>query len=162
MEMDKVDTRPLCHRVVVNDNGLALPPADACLRYGIVARVIFQRRDGMTLGAPSELEDVAWSLWPAQWELFARWPKYESLPMQFYRREAEMLERTEQRLARIDTAVIHLLAGQRSACGEVHGHPCEWPTEPVSHTWVRLDRAWRISCQRCREIATQRLAGKTA
>lgn len=156
--MSHVDARPMCHRVVVNDSGLALPPDAACLRYGIVSRVIFQRNDGWKLGAPPELEDIAWTLWPDRWELFARWPSYDSLPMQFYGREAEMTERMMARCS-AEEKQIHLLDGTRAACGELHGHPVEWGPD---HTWVRIDRAWRISCPRCREIAMQRLAGRTA
>lgn len=153
-----ININPLCNRVVVNDTGLALPPSAACLNYGVVARVIFVRGDGWALGAPAELEHIAYALWQDSWLAFARWPDYHYVPIELYRKPA-MVNEIEESAARVESSVIHLIdGGCDSACGDCRGHPVEWPREPVHHTWVRLDRAWRITCDKCREIAAARLA----
>jgi hypothetical protein len=157
--MHAVDTRPMCHRVVVNENGLALPPDVAMLQYAVGAKVIFQRNDGWTLGAPPQFERIAWELWRDQWLCFARWPLYEALPMEFYKAPGQEGGSMVEQRTTSAKHVIHLLVGVASACGSPKGHPVEWPTKPVSHTWVRLDRAWRITCPECRRLAEARLAG---
>lgn len=155
--MNAIDTRPMCHRVVVNENGLALSPENAMLRYAVGAKVIFQRDDGWTLGAPQQFERIAWELWRDNWVCFARWPLYEACPMEFYRPPGqEGGSMAEQRCA-TERSVIHLLVGTSAACGLPKGHPVEWPKD---HTWVRVDRAWRITCPGCRAAAERILSGK--
>ena len=79
-----IDTNPLCERVIVNDCGLALRPAEAFFNRLIVARIIFERVDGWTLGAPPEFERVAYAQWSAEWVAFRRWPDYERQPISKY------------------------------------------------------------------------------
>lgn len=73
----EVDTNPMCDRVIVNDCGLALRPAGAFFGRNICARIIFERVDGWTLGAPPEFERVAYAQWSAEWVAFRRFPDYE-------------------------------------------------------------------------------------
>ena len=50
------------NRVVVDDQGTAVPHTRL-----LKVDVVFVRDDSWTLGAPSELEDVARSLWSDMW-----------------------------------------------------------------------------------------------
>ena len=84
-----VSIKPLCDKVVVNENGLAVRPSEACHIYGVFAKVIFCREDGWTLGAPAELERVAFGTWADKWIGFARWPLYEKQGIAAYRIPAE-------------------------------------------------------------------------
>ena len=80
----QIDTAPMCERVIVNDCGLALRPAEAFFNRLICARIIFERNDGWTLGAPPELERVAHAQWSAEWVAFRCWPDYERQPIAKY------------------------------------------------------------------------------
>ena len=80
----QIDTAPLCERVIINDCGLALRPAEAFFSRQICARIIFERNDGWTLGAPPEFERVAYQQWPAEWVAFRRWPDYERVQIAHY------------------------------------------------------------------------------
>lgn len=73
----EIDIRPMCHKVVVNENCLSVHPAHACHQYGVFAKIIFERNDGWTLGAPEDLEKLAHSLWDGAWVAFRRFPDYE-------------------------------------------------------------------------------------
>jgi len=53
-------------RVVVDAEGTAMSWKRAAER-GIFADAIFIRDDGWSLGAPTELAEVAYSLWPREW-----------------------------------------------------------------------------------------------
>ena len=53
-------------RVVVDREAYGVSPQRA-LGQGIVADVIFVRDDGWTLGAPTDLIDVALATWPEEW-----------------------------------------------------------------------------------------------
>ena len=53
-------------RVVINGHGEALPPRRA-LEMDIIPTVLFVRNDGWVLGAPTELSEVAESLWKGEW-----------------------------------------------------------------------------------------------
>lgn len=76
-------------RVVVNADGFAVRPADACSHYGVFSKVIFERADGWKLGAPPEFERTALAQWPDQWVAFRRWPLYERQPIRDYRIPSE-------------------------------------------------------------------------
>ncbi len=84
-----VDIRPLCDRVVVDRDGTAVRPESAFDDFGVVARVIFVRGDGMAFGAPPELETVAYRLWPGNWKEYGRWSDadrcYVTLPISAYK-----------------------------------------------------------------------------
>ena len=80
-----VDITPLCVRVLVNADGFAVRPHEAAEHYGIYSKVIFQRADGFTLGAPADLERVALAMWTDDWVSFGRWPLYAKQPMREYR-----------------------------------------------------------------------------
>lgn len=53
-------------RVVVSDQGIAIPAADAAVN-GIRPDVVFVRNDGWSLGAPARLEGVARWQWLRFW-----------------------------------------------------------------------------------------------
>jgi len=53
-------------RVVVDKEGTAMSWKRAAER-GIFVDAIFIRDDGWSLGAPTELAEVAYSLWPREW-----------------------------------------------------------------------------------------------
>lgn len=80
----RVDIRPMCQKVVVNEHGRSTHPAQAFHLEGVLAKIIFERNDGWTLGAPAELEAVAHSLWSKQWVAFRRWPGYARQPIKDY------------------------------------------------------------------------------
>lgn len=55
------------NRVVINYEGEAWPATRAKQALGISPEVGFMRNDGWALGAPKELEDVAYRLWADEW-----------------------------------------------------------------------------------------------
>lgn len=80
----EVCTKPMCDRVIVNDCGLALRPAEAFYNRLILSEIIFERVDGWTLGAPPEFERVAYAQWSAEWVAFRRFPDYERVLIDKY------------------------------------------------------------------------------
>ena len=75
----------MCQKVVVNEHGRSCHPAQAFHLEGVLSKIIFERNDGWTLGAPPEFEALALSLWVNQWVAFRRWPLYERQPIKDYR-----------------------------------------------------------------------------
>jgi hypothetical protein len=59
-------------RVLVSQSGDALPPRRAKIDHGISWDIVFIRDDGWSLGAPSALEAIAYSIWPDKWIGFVR------------------------------------------------------------------------------------------
>lgn len=55
-------------RVLVDKSGESVTPRRARSR-GIGYDVVFVRKDGWTLGAPSALEEVARKMWDGEWAL---------------------------------------------------------------------------------------------
>jgi hypothetical protein len=80
----EIDIKPLTDRVVVNSDGLAVRSDRAFHEYGVISRVIFVRGDGFAVGAPNELESVAYGLWSGSWREFRRWPDYAPRPIDEY------------------------------------------------------------------------------
>ena len=64
-------------RVVVTNDGQAVPPSVAIEKFNIVSDVIFVRGDGWSLGAPLVLEQIAEALWPYEWRYVVRLPEYK-------------------------------------------------------------------------------------
>lgn len=62
-------------RVLVNDNGDAVPSQQALVVLKIIPDVVFLRKDGWTLGAPERLETLAFRMWEDEWIGFARTTK---------------------------------------------------------------------------------------
>jgi hypothetical protein len=83
--MPEVDTRPMCDRVVIDNQGRVTRPDDAFHHYGAITRVIFVRGDGWSVGCPEEFELVGYSLWQREWREFRRWPDYALQPISEYR-----------------------------------------------------------------------------
>ena len=61
-------------RVIVNEEGNAVPSEQAKNEFGLVPTVIFLRNDGWSLGVPRYLESVAKKLWRGSWIAVARSP----------------------------------------------------------------------------------------
>ena len=59
-------------RVVIGPEGSATRPSRARDEFSTTPSVIFIRKDGWTLGAPSELERVAYELWAKDWLWYYR------------------------------------------------------------------------------------------
>ena len=68
-------------RVVINRHAEAV---SAGMAPHIRVAVIFKRDDNWTLGAPAELEDVAFNTWPDRWQWFARAPDTHWRPIAEY------------------------------------------------------------------------------
>ena len=83
--MPQVDTKPMTDRVVVNDEGFAVRPAEAFEHYGVISRIIFVRDDGFAVGAPAEFADAAYRLWAGSWREFKVWPDYAPRPISEYK-----------------------------------------------------------------------------
>ena len=58
-------------KVLIDGEGAAVTPARA-RELGVEVSVVFVRHDGWSLGAPRDLEDVAYRLWEREWVTFAR------------------------------------------------------------------------------------------
>ena len=71
-------------KVLVNSNCLSVSPVNAASMYGVYSKIIFERNDGWTIGAPAELEKLAHSLWQKTWVAFRSWPRYERLDISKY------------------------------------------------------------------------------
>lgn len=54
-------------RVVVSADGNAVPPNIALSKYLLVPDVIFVRKDGWTLGAPTQFAKLAFEMWSGEW-----------------------------------------------------------------------------------------------
>jgi len=77
-------------RMVINEEGEALPWSKARQLYNISPEIIFVRNDGWALGAPRELEKTAFQLWADKWIYFARKPEVKLIPISehpFYQNE---------------------------------------------------------------------------
>lgn len=77
-------------RVVINDDGEALPWPRARQEHNILPEIIFVRDDGWTLGAPRQFEKTAFQLWADKWIYFARKPEVALIPISehpFYQRK---------------------------------------------------------------------------
>lgn len=83
--MPAVDIMPMTDRVVINRHGQAVRPDTAFYEHGVLTKIIFVRGDGWAVGAPMELEAVAYALWPSHWREFRCWPKYEPRPISEYK-----------------------------------------------------------------------------
>lgn len=59
-------------RVIVDQHGTGTTPKRA-KELGIDPSIIFIRKDGWTLGAPDQLEDVAYKMWQQEWVGFMRY-----------------------------------------------------------------------------------------
>jgi len=68
-------------RVVINDEGEALPWSRAHQIHNILPDVIFVRKDGWCLGAPISLEKTAFKMWADEWVYYARRPDVKLLPI---------------------------------------------------------------------------------
>ena len=55
------------HRILIHENGEAIPPRRAAEDYGLVPVVGYRRKDGWSLGAPVHLQDAALNLWRDEW-----------------------------------------------------------------------------------------------
>ena len=71
-------------RVIVDYNGYAVPEKMAREKYCIVPDIMFKRKDGWTLGAPEEFEDVAYEMWKNEWSYFTRKPDEDWSNMEDY------------------------------------------------------------------------------
>ena len=72
------------NRVVINSDGMGCPPKRAREKYGINPDIIFIRRDGWTLAAPTEFENIAYQMWKNEWIAFLRKPETKAKPMSEY------------------------------------------------------------------------------
>lgn len=68
------------NRVVINYDGEATTERRAH-EMGITPDVGFMRDDGWSLGAPADLEDVAFRLWADEWKYIIRKPQSEWSPI---------------------------------------------------------------------------------
>lgn len=59
----------ICHRVVINAEGEAVSPHRA---PNTPVDIIFIRNDNWCLGAPTEFEETAFSIWRDAWTHFVR------------------------------------------------------------------------------------------
>lgn len=65
-----------CERILVDACGTAKSPRRARREDGVVAEVIYYRKDGWRLGAPAALEEEARKLWADDWVFVARAPSW--------------------------------------------------------------------------------------
>lgn len=63
-------------RVVINYEGEAVPMKRA-IDMGFAPMVGFMRDDGWSLGAPEELENVAYRMWADEWTHTIKFPETE-------------------------------------------------------------------------------------
>lgn len=68
-------------RVIVDAEGHAVACSSAFHDYHKTPAVVFIREDGLTLGAPLGLVDIAQKMWPDEWVAKAAWPFTHWLPM---------------------------------------------------------------------------------
>ena len=72
-------------RVIVGPEGTATRPRRALEDHGIMPTIIFIRDDGWTLGAPADLEGVAFAMWREEWVAFMRQGATTAVPISQYR-----------------------------------------------------------------------------
>lgn len=70
-------------RVVVDGEGYAVKPSLAAMA-NITPEIIFIRNDGWSLGAPENLQHVAFPLWRNEWVAFMRKGEKEAHPIEEY------------------------------------------------------------------------------
>jgi len=73
------------NRIIINKQGDAVPLKIAIEKYHIFPDIIFMRRDGWSLGAPKELENVAYNLWKDEWQYYIIRPSTEWQPITNYK-----------------------------------------------------------------------------
>lgn len=71
-------------RVIVHDDGTAFSPRQALERYGTAPDVVFVRSDGWFLGAPRDLEWVAYEMWEDHWIGYFRTASEKIRPISEY------------------------------------------------------------------------------
>ena len=61
---------------------------------------------------------------------------------------------TEPRMAKLDatTVTTHILVHRKAACGTVRGEPHQWP---AGHVWVKIERAYLVSCPVCQRMVPE-------
>lgn len=64
------------NRVIINEKGDSTSKELASEEHDTDVHVIFFRTDGWSLGAPDELESVAYEMWKDSWVKFARSPQF--------------------------------------------------------------------------------------
>lgn len=74
----------ICDRVVTDCTGYMLAPWRASDIYQANPDIVFIRDDGFTLGAPTELENVAFNVSCGQWVAFARYGDLKPRPIGEY------------------------------------------------------------------------------
>jgi len=84
MTLPLLTSHYLAARVVIDDRGTAMPGKKALFEFDTRPDVIFLRCDGWTLGAPKELERVAYEMWAEKWSHFARRPFRRWVPIAKY------------------------------------------------------------------------------
>lgn len=72
------------NRIVINEEGEALAPNRAINDLCISPHIAFMRNDGWVLGAPIELEAVAYRMWADQWTHFCTFGETEFQPICLY------------------------------------------------------------------------------
>ena len=70
--MNKLPNEIEVSRVMVEMDGLSVPPKQAKDVFQITPDIIFLRDDGWSLGAPLVLEKTAYDLWKDNWTHFVR------------------------------------------------------------------------------------------
>lgn len=71
-------------RVIINQEGEAVDSRRAREEHGLRPAIVFIRNDGWSLGASSDLEQVAFQQWPREWIGFMRRPAETAKPMTEY------------------------------------------------------------------------------
>jgi len=61
-------------RVIINEHGEATTASRASEEYGIKPDVIFIRKDGWSVGAPKQFEQLAENMWKGDWIGVIRFP----------------------------------------------------------------------------------------
>lgn len=73
---------------MIDRKGQSVRPNEA-FKSGIIPDIIFIRSDGWVLGAPAELENVAYEMWEENWIGFIRNPNIHIKPIEDYEKESE-------------------------------------------------------------------------
>lgn len=80
---------PIPLRVLVDRGGRAVSPHLAWEEFGVRPEIIFIREDGYALGAPLELEEEAYKMWPESWAFFCRDGEQHLTPITEYKRKEQ-------------------------------------------------------------------------
>lgn len=72
------------NRVIIDYEGTGVPYTRAAKDYHIEPTIGFMRNDGWSLGAPAELESVAYRMWADEWKWFIRTGEIEWRPIKEY------------------------------------------------------------------------------